>query len=388
MSDYNVNTTNTSLLIEHIQQAKSTEILIKLFEERSCQLTLRYSLCLKLFNFLHSLSFSFNRHTLAIFFGNALPSFIVFSANLLSLKVIYFSKSLKYLNQITQQNRRKRRLKNDLRAFLVILIESFSVITISWGIPIFLTMYHCRTLYVVSIASCPQIKTSLAIFLFTDLFNSSTNCLLYSLSGKLFRRRFILIIKTIFTCGRNVLWNVKRDTSFSRIQQMELQQSNDASTNLNHCIHSRTDSYRHTDLHTTKQMKKLQNLSSNKKLSDDDGSLSIVKISDDADTESIRKFQSPDKIKKRQTIKIFFTKKVPLFKSTKNPKLIKANVERRPFKNTNPSYSSSSGTGSNGNGSQKKLSNNQSYSSKVVLINTDDNQSMKTEKRLESVTSL
>jgi hypothetical protein len=234
-----------------------------------------------LFHFLHSLSFGFNRHTLAIFFGNALPSFLVFLANLLSLKVIYCSKSLKYLKYTTYKNRRRRRLQNDLRAFLVILIESFSIITISWGIPIFLTMYHCHTLYVVSIASCPQIKKSLAFFLFTDLFNSSTNCLLYSLSGKLFRRRFILLIKTIFTCGQGMLWNVKQRPSILPAQNIELQPSNEPSVTLNYGIHSRAESYAHSELLSLIQMNKLRKLPKNKKIFQDDPSLFMVKMSDE-----------------------------------------------------------------------------------------------------------
>jgi hypothetical protein len=177
----------------------SADLIIKLFDTHSCQFSLIYSVCLKMFDFLHSLSFAFNRHTLAIFFGNALPSFLVFLANLLSIKIIVCSKRL--LN-VKQTSRKKRRLKNDLRAFLVILVESFSIITISWLVPILITMYHCKTLYVVSIAACPQIKHSLAIFLAVDLFNSSTNCLLYSLSGKLFRRKLIAMLKSIVTCNR------------------------------------------------------------------------------------------------------------------------------------------------------------------------------------------
>ncbi|CAF1386446.1 unnamed protein product [Rotaria sp. Silwood1] len=46
--------------------------------------------------------------------------------------VTSFSTNLKYLKRTTSNNHHKNRLKNDLRAFLVILIESFSVITISW----------------------------------------------------------------------------------------------------------------------------------------------------------------------------------------------------------------------------------------------------------------
>ena len=181
---------NSPVFGEEIYQAKSPDILIKLFEKRTCQMSIVYPWCLKLFDFLYSLLFGFNRHTLAIFFGNALPSFIVVLANLLSLRAIFCSKSLKYLKETSRKTRRKRRLQSDLRAFLVILIQSFSVIMITWGIPIFLTIYHCGTLYVVSIEACPRIKNTLAVFLFTDLFNSSTNCLLYSLSGKLFRRNF------------------------------------------------------------------------------------------------------------------------------------------------------------------------------------------------------
>ncbi|CAF0938379.1 unnamed protein product [Rotaria sordida] len=90
ISNNNFSLTNTSILIEQLQKTKSSDILVKLFENRSCQITLMYKFYIKIFNFLHSLSFSFNRHTLAIFFGNALPSFIVLLANLLSLKIIYF----------------------------------------------------------------------------------------------------------------------------------------------------------------------------------------------------------------------------------------------------------------------------------------------------------
>ena len=195
--------TNNSLSIEHHQEVKSSDLLIRSFEKRSCQLILTFSVYSKIFNFLSSLSFTFNRHTIAIFFGNVLPSFIVVLSNLLSLKVIYFSPHVKYIKRTVRKNRRKNRLNNDFRAFLVILIESISIIAISWGIPIFLTLYYCHTLYVVSISSCPRIKQFLAVFLFTDLLNSSTNCLLYPLSGKLFRRKLVSIIKLIFICGRS-----------------------------------------------------------------------------------------------------------------------------------------------------------------------------------------
>ena len=291
--------------------------------------------------------------------------------------MIYFSNTLKYLNQTTRKHRRKSRIKNDLRAFLVILIESFSVITISWGIPIFLTMYHCHTLYVVSITSCPQIKTSLAIFLFTDLFNSSTNCLLYSLSGKLFRRKFILIIKTIFTCGRHVFWNVKENSSLSAAQQLELQPSNELSISLNHGINSRVDSYRLAEVLTTKQKKKLNKTSKNKKLSDDDASFSIVKISDDNESGSIRRFRLTEQIKKPKNFRTFFINNVPLFNSTKTDQI----TQQIKKKNGSCSSSSSSGERKKSNGLQRQSSNNQPYSSKIVLFNTNDNQ-------LENVTSL
>ena len=228
----------SSHIAEHITRAKSSEIIIRLFEKRSCQVTVPYSICLKFHQFLHSISFGWNRHTLAIFFGNALPSFLVVLANLVSIKVIYCSKDLQSLHQTISKTRRQRRLQNDLRAFVVILAESFSVITISWGIPIFLTMYHCQTLYVVSMAACPEIQNSLAIFLFTDLFNSSTNCLLYSLSGKVFRQKFLSIIKRLFTCGR-----YGRDRlSYSPSHQIELHPSNEQPS----CPHSRHESYRRT----------------------------------------------------------------------------------------------------------------------------------------------
>lgn len=203
-------------------------------------MTFVYSICLKFHQFLHSISFGWNRHTLAIFFGNALPSFLVVLANLVSIKAIYCSKDLRYLQEQTCKTRRQRRLQNDLRAFLVILAESFSVITISWGIPIFITMYYCQTLYVLSMAACPDIEKSLAIFLFTDLFNSSTNCLLYSLSGKVFRRHFISIMKRVFTCNRYG----KDQLTYSPSHQLELHPSSDLSTaaHSRHCdsFHRRT----------------------------------------------------------------------------------------------------------------------------------------------------
>ena len=170
---------------------------------------------------------------MAIFLANALPSFIVVAANLVSIRVIYCSKSLKYLKQSSHKNRRKRRLQNDLRAFLVILIESFSIILISWGIPIFLTMYHCRTLYVVNISHCSKIKDYLALFLCTDLFNSSTNCLLYSLSGKLFRRKVLQVIKSLLTCGRGILWNKRLPSTLSTHHPLDRQLSHNRSTNNN-----------------------------------------------------------------------------------------------------------------------------------------------------------
>ena len=115
----------------------------------------------------------------------------------------------------------------------MILVESFSIILIAWGIPILLTMYHCRVLYLFNISTCPKIKDYLALFLFTDLFNSSTNCLLYSLSGKLFRRKFLCVIKTILTCGRGSLWHVKQHSLLTQNQPLDRQLSNNPSTNTN-----------------------------------------------------------------------------------------------------------------------------------------------------------
>ncbi len=312
---------------------------------------------MKFYDFLHSISFAFNRHTLAIFFGNALPSFIVVLANLLSLKVIYFSKSLQYLKQYRTKTHRHRRLQNDLRAFLVILIESFSVITISWGIPIFLTMYHCQTLYVISMSSCPNIQRYLAVFLFTDLFNSSTNCLLYSLSGKLFRRQFISIIKIISTCGRSVLWNVKPQSVALPSQQIELQPSDEPSAN----VHPRYE----LTFNSIKQLSK-------KKTFDDNASLSMVKMSDgqEADEELIVK-----KIKKSRRIKRFLCNELQLCGSTKH---------RNNKKKVNISYSSSSSGGvvNNRTGFQRQK---QRYSLKII---SDNNRTLTKEQPLETITNL
>ena len=156
----NLHLSNTSFIdnsfINTINQPQ--DLFIKLFERRPCQLSVNYHFWIKAFHFIYSVSFGFNRHTIAIFIGNALPSFLVLLANLLSIKVICFSKSLKYLKQASSKSRRKSRLQNDLRAFLVIIIESFSIILISWGIPISLTMYHCGTLYVESIILAQRLK--------------------------------------------------------------------------------------------------------------------------------------------------------------------------------------------------------------------------------------
>ena len=223
-----------SLINDHrLHVRQSPDYFVKLFDKRSCHISLPFSVWTKTYEFFHSVALTFNRHTLAIFFGNALPSFIVVLANVLSMKVIFFSNSVKYLQQTNSRAHRKSRFQTDIRAFIVILIESFSVIMISWGIPIFLTMRHCRTLYVESITVCPKIKNYLALFLYTDLFNSSTNCLLYSLSGKLFRAKFLSLIHMIFTCGRGKFWGKKQHSFQLANQQLIRQYSNSASTNTN-----------------------------------------------------------------------------------------------------------------------------------------------------------
>ncbi|CAF3915201.1 unnamed protein product, partial [Rotaria magnacalcarata] len=316
--DCNSNLSNTSVLFQHIQKNTSTDILIKLFEDRLCQITLMYSAYFKLYDFLHSLSFTFNRHMMAIFFGNALPSFIVFLANLFSLKVIYFSPNLKYLKRTKGNSHHRRRLQNDIRALLVILVESFSIITISWGIPIFLTMFHCHTLYVVSITQCPQIKDSLALFLFTDLFNSSTNCLLYSLSGKLFRRKFLSMMKTVFTCDRCISWNVKTPSLTSPSQQVELQASNEPLTIVNCTMNSRRGSNPHTDVASPESLKKSTHFSKRRQALENCDSLSMPDIGDENQTEFVRRIGSTDKFRRPKTIKSFFLSKVHWFGSKKD----------------------------------------------------------------------
>ncbi|CAF3217973.1 unnamed protein product [Rotaria socialis] len=313
--DCNSNLSNTSVLFEHFQKKTLADVFIELFEDRLCQVTLMYSVYFKLYDFLHSLSFTFNRHMMAIFFGNALPSFIVFLANLFSLKVIYFSPNLKYLKRTKGNNHHRRRLQNDIRALLVILIESFSIITISWGIPIFLTMFYCHTLYVVSIAQCPQIKDSLALFLFTDLFNSSTNCLLYSLSGKLFRHKFISMIKVVFTCGRCISRNVKTPPLNSPSQQLERQASDEPPVNC--AMNSRRRSNPHTEVVSPKPLKKSKHFSKHQQTLESRGSLSIPNIGDENQEEFVRQIDSTDKFRRPKTIKSFFLSKVHWFGSTK-----------------------------------------------------------------------
>ncbi|CAF1584914.1 unnamed protein product, partial [Didymodactylos carnosus] len=215
LSLYNFTTIQHSPLLKVIESTRTSEYLTTIFQTPICFISLSNQFYMTYHNFFNSYAFDFNRHTIAIFFGNALPSFIVLIANLLSIKAIFFSKSLKYLTKSTKVNRGPRH--SDIRAFIVILLESFSIIAISWGIPIALTMYNCHTLYVIDIDSCKQITRVLIVFLFIDLFNSSTNCLLYSLSGRLFRRNFLSLVKAIFTCGHSTCCYVKNDNPLTRI---------------------------------------------------------------------------------------------------------------------------------------------------------------------------
>jgi hypothetical protein len=430
------NSSNNSLVMEHIRIAKTPEIIIKLFERRNCHIKLSYSIWLKFYDFFHSVTFTFSRRTLAIFFGNALPSFIVVLANLLSIKAIYFSKSLKYLKQTSRKNRRKRRLQNDLRAFLVILTESFSIIMISWGIPIFLTMYHCNALYVVVITTCPKIKDYLAIFLFIDLFNSSTNCLLYSISGKLFRRKYISILKTFLTCGYGTLWHKKKHSLLSLNQQLDRQPSNNPSINTNNNnfakqLLSRPGSYCFSQhllsSRINNQNKKINNSiqttykhfnGQNRNLSDD-GSLSIGKTSDDQygrnnssseiESDTTKKSKDIQRRKSSQSIKSYFIDKVRSLRSTSsaNGKLTSVNhpttlltknkrkkrilnsiiSKRQPTANF--SISSSSFSGSVSHGSQQKYPlNKRCSSSKIVVYNTIDNSYITDNNIHENLTSL
>ncbi|CAF0720842.1 unnamed protein product [Adineta ricciae] len=388
-ANYHHRQRSTSLLVNQIEQIGSLEMVIKLFEKRTCNITLFYSVCLRLLNFLYSLSFGFNRHTIAIFFGNALPSMLVFLANLLSLKVIYFSESLKYLKKTTQKNRRKRRLQNDLRAFLVIIIESFSVITISWCIPIFLTMYYCQTLYVISITACPQIKRALAFFLFPDLFNSSTNCLLYSLSGKLFRRKFIGMIKAIFTCGRGLFWGVRKRAALLPTSHFELQASNDPSAAFNNGIYSRTDTCRHSEFFSPVHINKLNNTAKKKKVVEDDGSSCTAKNNDETTGSNGTQVESPRTSRRRrqpQTFKTFLIDKVPFLRSNA-PKKNQTIAQKQQLKLTQ-SFSSTGTNTSNKDSSSRPKSTQQLQSRTIILINPSNNQCVKTDCLFQNVTSL
>lgn len=438
------NFSDHSILMQHAKIAHLPDFILRLFELRSCQFTISYPQWLNTYNFFNTVLPRFSRHTIAIFFGNALPSFIVVVANLLSIKVIYFSKSLKYLKQTTRKNRRKRRLQNDLRAFLVILIESFLVIMIAWAIPIFLTMYHCRTLYVVNMHSCPKIRNYLALFLFTDLFSSSTNCLLYSLSGKLFRRRLLCILKTIAVCGRGALWSVKQHSLHLSHHRLDRQLSNNPSTNtMNNnyqCgLHpSRPGSCRqpgrlssptvaqHNRKHnmsmkttTTTTTAAQYRLNGQHRTISDDSSYSISKLSNDypfgrnslSDIESEARRPSSE-IKPRkssQSIGSFLMDKVRSLGSTssassktpsdrRSPALLTVTKSKRRLftaarskhlHTTNFSCSSSSVTGSLSHGSPQKPASNARYSlTKVVLAQTSEGPSIVVDDARENLTSL
>ncbi|CAF1083872.1 unnamed protein product [Adineta ricciae] len=428
---------NQSALIDRIDLTKAPDFISQLLKPRSCQISISYSTWLKTYDFFNSVSFGFGRHTIAVFFGNALPSFIAVLANVSSIKVIYFSKSYQYLKESTRKNRRKRRLKSDLHAFLVILIESFLVILISWGIPILLTMYHCLTLYVVEFKECPIVKEYAVFFMSIDLFNSSTNCLLYSLSGKLFRRRLISLLKAIFVCGHGTLWNIKQHSIDLLHHPLDRQLSNNLSTNTNNYHHPQQDSYRHSgrlsspNLHH--QRRKLNhsmqtsityNRSNGQPRNvSDDGSCSFDRTSDDyqngkgslSDIESaVQKL--PYKVEPRKSslsIRSYLLDKMRSIGSTssassktqshKHPStLLTVNKPKRkmkrklfttavskPANTTDLSFSTSSMTGSIKQKSQRRYSMTTRYSvTKVLLSNTEDNPSIIIDEVQETLTSL
>ncbi|CAF1390871.1 unnamed protein product [Adineta steineri] len=437
-----------TLFINQIQKDTASDFISKLFSEpRSCQIKINYLTWLRTFDFFNSVSFKINRHIIAIFFGNALPSFIVVLANLLSIKVIYFSKSLKYLKQTTRKSRRKRRLQNDLRAFLVILIESFLNIMISWGVPVLLTMYHCRVLYVDLIETCLEIKGYLVLFLLIDLLKSATNCLLYSLSGKLYRRRLIRILKMIFKGGHGTLWNVKQSSSPLSHQPLDRQLSNNPSTVTNNNNNntfgiqsSRPGSCRRAERLSspliTYQNKKMNNsietatinpyirMNGQNHSTSADDFYSVCRASEDfqggdnslsgTDSDSIKKANKIEPRKSSQSIGSFLLGKVRSLSSanSSNGKTISFNrtassrltLEKRKIKSKNKffnsliskrtqatdvSFSSSSITGSIGLNQQSKHSANNCYSSpKVLPTNIIDNSSIIKENIYESLTSL
>lgn len=189
-------------------------------------------------------------------------------------------------------------------------------------------MYHCHTLYVLSILTCPEIKKSLALFLFTDLFNSSTNCLLYSLSGRVFRRKFISINKLVFTCGRGVIWNAKHHPTRLPSQQIELQGSNDRSTFFNYGIYSRPDSYHRSEHVSSIRLRTFKRSVNHRSLEND---RSITNFNSDYEhnidhvdeIEYMKKSHRTDKFKQRRAITTFFISKVHYFGSTKNVKATK-----------------------------------------------------------------
>ncbi|CAF1375084.1 unnamed protein product [Adineta steineri] len=432
-----------------MQKDTASEFITRLFSEpRFCQIKITYLTWLRTFDFFNSVSFKINRHIIAIFFGNALPSFIVVLANLLSIKVIYFSKSLKYLKQTTRKSRRKRRLQNDLRAFLVILIESFLNIMISWGVPVLLTMYHCRVLYVHNVENCSKIKDYLLLFLLVDLLKSATNCLLYSLSGKLYRRRLIRILKMIFKGGHGTLWNVKQSSSPLSHQPLDRQLSNNPSTVTNNNNNNNTFGIQSSRPGSCRRAERLSSpliTYQNKKMSNSietatinpyirmngqnhstsaDDFYSVCRASEDfqggdnslsgTDSDSIKKANKIEPRKSSQSIGSFLLGKVRSLSSanSSNGKTISFNrtassrltLEKRKIKSkkkffnsliskrtqaTDVSFSSSSVTGSIGLNQQSKHSANNCYSSpKVLPTNIIDNSSIIKENIYESLTSL
>jgi hypothetical protein len=303
-------------------------------------------------------------------------------------------------------------------------------------------MYHCLTLYVTSISTCPKIKDYLAIFLFTDLFNSSTNCLLYSLSGKLFRRKFLSIIRAILTCGRGTLWSTQRNSVPLSNKLLDRQISNNPSTNTNTNNNhygiqsSRPGSHRLSERLSSPTMNRPSHrLTSSMKTTttykryygqcrntSDDGSLSMNKTSDDqyggkissdeieSDTMKIPKFV--EQRKSSQSIKSYLIDKVRSLGSTSsasskmtsfNHPLTPLTIEKEKNKSkkkvynsitskrqatTDLSLSSSSFSGSVSYSSQRKHSLNNRSSSKMVLNNATDNPSITKENIQENLTSL
>jgi hypothetical protein len=158
-------------------------------------------------------------------------------------------------------------------------------------------------------------------------------------------------------------------------------------------MNSRTDSCRRSERLTPLQRNKLRTLTIKKNVSDDDRSLSLVRVSDEhivgteCELEPINKAHLNQKLKNIRSFKSFLIDTVQSLGSSNDTQAKKEKKKFRIFgdkKQQVKDKSSSSSTGNVECAFQRQQSINKRFSSTISLTNIDDNQS----RTKENVTSL